>query len=116
MPADPLMATSSPRERRGAARVRVNAAVTGLFGRRRHRWWLREISASGALVLRGAAPRPASLHRLEIDAGRGEPLRVLARTVRSVGTFHAVRFVGLADVDRLELAEVIDGLQARETP
>ncbi|MCA9619630.1 MAG: PilZ domain-containing protein [Myxococcales bacterium] len=97
-------------ERRAEARVPVNARVKILYGDRSHSAWLRDISSTGALVLRGAAPRPARLHRIEIEAA-GRPMQLLARTVRSVGTFHAVRFVGLDAMDRLELAELVDRLR-----
>lgn len=98
-------------ERRADARVPIQAEVAVRFGCRTYPAWLRDISAGGALVVRGAAPRPPRLHRLEIPTGRAEPLRLLVRVVRSFGTYHAVRFVGLDPHDRLELAEVVDQLR-----
>jgi len=99
-------------ERRADARVPLKAQVEVCYAGRRYPGWLRDISAGGALVVRGTAPRPPKLHRVEIPMGGREPLRLLARVVRSFGTYHAVRFVGLDPVDRLELAEVVDELRA----
>ena len=99
-------------ERRADARVPIQAQVAVRYGDRSYPGWLRDISSGGALVVRGAAPRPPKLHRLEIHTGRPEPLRLLVRVVRSFGTYHAVRFVGLDSLDRLELAEVVDQLRA----
>lgn len=98
-------------ERRADARVPIQAQVAVRYGSRSYPGWLRDISAGGALVVRGAAPRPPKLHRLEIPTGRPEPLRLLVRVVRSFGTYHAVRFVGLDAHDRLELAEAVDQLR-----
>jgi hypothetical protein len=101
----------NPSERRADPRVPVKAEVEVHFGGRAYPGWLRDISASGALVVRGAAPRPAKLHRMEIPLSENEKLCLLARTVRSFGTYHAVQFVALDAMDRLELAEAVDRLR-----
>ena len=97
-------------ERRADARVPSRAQVAVRYRGGAYPGWLRDISTGGALVVRGAAPRPPKLHRLEITIGDREPTQLLARVVRSFGTYHAVRFVGLDDIDRLELAELVDAL------
>jgi hypothetical protein len=97
-------------ERRADPRVVVDARVTAIHGTHVRRYRLTDVSRSGALVERGPAPPPPALHRLEIEIGEGEPLRVLARTVWVGPRHHAVRFLAQDDIDRLELAEVIDRL------
>lgn len=104
-------ASSKTTERRADPRVPVQGEVTVRYGGRAYPGWLRDISSSGALVVRGAAPRPAKLHRIEIPVGDDERLCLLARTVRSFGTYHAVQFVALDAMDRLELAEAVDRLR-----
>ncbi len=72
-----------------------------------------ELSASGIVVERG---RPLSEReqragmKLELFLpGRAGPVRVLAKIVRHIaGTAYALKFVLIADVDRLTLMEFID--------
>jgi PilZ domain len=101
-----------PGERREGERVRVNALVSAMFGGRRYIYRLLDISRGGARLARDTVLRPTSLHRMEIHFGGNEPLRLLARVVRTTKHSHAVRFVALDDCDRLEIAEVIDMLRA----
>jgi hypothetical protein len=67
-----------------------------------------ELTTNGALVHYPASASPPLVQELELQLGDGCSLRTLARTVWSAGRLQAVRFLGLGDVDRLELAEHLD--------
>ena len=72
-----------------------------------------ELSASGMVVERGRSlserEQRASLKLELFLPGRPGPVRVLAKIVRQLtGTTYALRFVLIADVDRLTLMEFLD--------
>ena len=106
----PKNSLSTPGERRGSARTPVSCLVSAVFGGRRHIYRLADISRSGARLERDSVLRPKRVHRMEIHCGDAEPLQLLVQVVRSTKHSHAVRFLALDDMDRLELAEVIDAL------
>ncbi len=71
-----------------------------------------DMSTSGALIRRISSHDPPMVQKLEIYLGRDvPPMHALARTVWADDKTHAVKFVGLSDVDRLEIAEYIDKLE-----
>jgi len=73
-----------------------------------------DLSATGALIRsRRSLRRPPLLQHLELEIGAPKPLRTLARTVWAEGKWQGVRFVGLSDVDRLDIAEHIDRVEGR---
>ncbi|MBW2529156.1 MAG: hypothetical protein JRI23_33580 [Deltaproteobacteria bacterium] len=75
-----------------------------------------DLSCSGALFQRQSTRYPPMIQRVELDLGGEAPVRGVARTVWAQGDLHAVRFVELGDVDRLEIAEHIDRLEGRGCP
>jgi len=72
-----------------------------------------DLSCSGALVQRPLEQKPPMVHQVELQLGPQRRLAGLARTVWSGAKTHAVQFIGLSDVDRLEIAEHVDMLQNR---
>ena len=66
-----------------------------------------DLSTTGALVRRTARRRPPLVQHVELDIG-DRLIRGAARTVWTEGDLQALRFIGLNDVDRLEIAEHID--------
>lgn len=104
----------------------------GLRGRTDFRVWARsgelgqmcrgvEVSASGLVICRGRPVdewRDAPLYlKLELRLPeRVLPLEALARPVWSFGSYQALRFVSISDVDRLTLAEHLDLLHRRGVP
>jgi hypothetical protein len=100
-------------ERRRSARMRTDLPVVAYQDGMAHRVRAVDLSCSGALIQRRSARHPPMIQRLELHLGGEAPVRGVARTVWSSGDLHAVRFVELDDVDRLDLAEHIDLLQGR---
>ena len=72
-----------------------------------------DLSAEGALFRRRCARPPPMVQQLVLQIG-STSVTTYARTVRSHGGLQAVRFVGLSDVDRLEIAEHLDSLEKRK--
>ncbi|MBW2453029.1 MAG: PilZ domain-containing protein [Deltaproteobacteria bacterium] len=73
-----------------------------------------DLSATGALIRsRQSHRRPPLVQHLELEIGALKPLKTLARTVWADGKWQGVRFVGLSDVDRLDIAEHIDAVEGR---
>ncbi|MEQ9321560.1 MAG: PilZ domain-containing protein [Polyangiaceae bacterium] len=99
--------------RHGGARLSSDLAMTSYRDGYAKACRAVDLSASGALVRRISSHRPPMVQRLELHLGRDEPLEVLARTVWSNDDLHAVRFIGLSDVDRLDIAEYLDALERR---
>jgi hypothetical protein len=73
-----------------------------------------DISARGLVVQRtkALAERPARLmYRLELPIEGGERfIRAVARPVWTQGLLQAMRYVAVDEVDRLEIAEMLDRL------
>jgi hypothetical protein len=70
-----------------------------------------DVSVSGALVERPSQRPPPLVHRVLLTLDDGQQIEALARTVWSDETTHAVRFVQMAEFDRLEIAEHLDRRQ-----
>jgi hypothetical protein len=103
------MIVLSALERRHGIRMPSHFHVTTHCDGRRQYCLGLDLSPSGALVRRSSfAPAPL-VQRLEIELG-GRLVLGAARTVWSRGELQALRFVGMADVDRLEIAEHLDRL------
>ena len=66
-----------------------------------------DLSTTGALVRRRSRRQLHLVQRVDLDLGELQ-IHGAARTVWSDGDLHAVRFIGLSDVDRLEIAEHLD--------
>ncbi len=101
-------------DRRIGARIstdfRLNAVRDGVYSEGR----AIDLSASGALIRsRHNRRRPPLIQRLELELGTPKPMKTLARTVWSKGRLQAVRFVGLSEVDRLDIAEHLDRMEGR---
>lgn len=80
-----------------------------------------EVSATGIVLDRGRAVddlRDCPLYlRLELRLPeRVLPILTLARPVWSYGSYQALRFLNLSDVDQLTLAEHLDLLHRRGVP
>ena len=74
-----------------------------------------DLSVGGALVhepYRAGRPLPL-VCPVELSLAGRQPIRAVARTVRSRAGQHALRFVGLSEVDRLDIAEHLDRLYRR---
>ena len=99
--------------RHGGARLSADLAMTSYRDGYAKACRAVDLSASGALIRRISSHKPPMVQRIELHLGRGEPLEVLARTVWSNHELHAVRFIGLNDVDRLDIAEYLDALERR---
>jgi hypothetical protein len=66
-----------------------------------------DLSPTGALIRHRSIRSWPMVQRLELDLD-GRKVQATARTVWCYGELQGVRFVGLSDVDRLEIAEHID--------
>ena len=97
--------------RHGGARLSSDLAMTSYRDGYAKACRAVDLSASGALIRRISSHDPPMVQRMELYLGRDEPLEVLARTVWSSDDLHAVRFIDLSDVDRLDIAEYLDELE-----
>ncbi len=66
-----------------------------------------DLSTTGALVRRRTKRDAPMVQHMELDIG-DRLIRGAARTVWTEGDLQALRFIGLTDVDRLEIAEHLD--------
>lgn len=100
-------------DRRKSARTRADVPVIAYQNgtARQHR--VIDLSTSGALIQRSGTWRPPMVQRVELRLGGQRTVSGMARTVWADGGLHAVRFVNLSDVDRLDIAEHMDHLQGR---
>ncbi len=89
--------------------------VDAIVGGRERAFRLVDLSCTGAQIMRDAmASPPPQVHTISLDLGGDFPLRLLVRTVWTSVHRHAVAFLALDDVDRLNMAEVIDHLLQRQ--
>ena len=75
-----------------------------------------DISARGLVIQRTKvlAERPARLmYRMELPLDGERRIRTLARPVWTQGLLQAMRYVAVDEVDRLEIAEMLDRLGRR---
>lgn len=94
-------------DRRMGIRMQTSFSVTAFVGGHPVPCSGVDLSTTGALVRR-PTPRHAPLvQHVELDIG-DRKIRGAARTVWADGDLQAIRFVGLTDVDRLEIAEHLD--------
>ncbi len=110
-------------ERRQGERQPTSLKITASHGNLSSAWRGVELSVSGVLIEseRGSVhPGPKgemsddALLRLSIDLpGQREPVRALARALRSSGSRQPLKFVWLSEVDRLSLAEHVDACANR---
>ena len=97
-------------DRRQLPRIPTDLPLLARSGGRTRRARAIDLSPRGAL-LRGGFPCQPLVQQLLLDLGRGAPLLTLARTVWADDQFQAVRFVGLEDVSRLDIAEHLDAIE-----
>lgn len=101
-------------ERRIGLRGRTDFSVTTTDGFSVREARGIELSGSGLLLDRGAAPSLPLTLRIEIRLPeRMRPILALARPVRSFGSQLALRFIQISDADRLTLAEHLDVVHQR---
>jgi hypothetical protein len=102
------MSTLSSMERRRFARVRADVPLVANYNGFTERLRAVDLSAGGALVQRSGQIPPPMMQRFEMQLETGRRIRGLARTIWSRRDCFAVRFVGMSDADRLEIAELVD--------
>jgi len=73
-----------------------------------------DLSATGALIRHDSIRSWPMVQQVELQLDREHTLSVTARTVWCFGELQAVRFVELSDVDRLDIAEHIDRVSAKQ--
>lgn len=66
-----------------------------------------DLSTSGVLIRHNKIRMWPMVQTVELDIGH-KKISALARTAWCFGDLHAVHFVGMDDVDRLEIAEHLD--------
>lgn len=74
-----------------------------------------DISPRGLVVMRPASlaeREPRLVYTIELLIG-GHPIQTLARPVWTEGELQAMRYVGISDADRLDIAEEIDRASQR---
>ena len=71
-----------------------------------------DLSPTGALIRHRSIRSWPMVQKVELDLD-GVPVETYARTAWCFGDLQAVRFVGLSEVDRLEIAEHLDRSQRR---
>lgn len=101
------------RERAIGLRAAANFPLLLCEGQRAAHCRATELSATGIVVERGRALSDRELRanfRLELFVpGSSRPVRALAKVARSITpTRYALRFILIADVDRLSLMEYLD--------
>ncbi len=94
-------------DRRTGLRLNASFEVTAFVDGRRVRCSGVDLSTTGALVRHHHRRQAPLVQHVELDIGEHR-IRGAARTVWSDGELQAIRFVGLSDVDRLEIAEHLD--------
>jgi hypothetical protein len=101
-------------DRRQRSRIRTDCRLRTYREGRLREGRAYDLSTDGALVFQPTNRRPALVQRIELELDGGARFQALARTVWSQDGWHAVRFVGLSDADRLDIAEHLDRvMQAR---
>ncbi len=74
-----------------------------------------DLSTSGVLIRHNNIRMWPMVQTIELDVG-AKKISALARTAWCFGDLHAVHFVAMSDVDRLEIAEHLDRKAARSAP
>lgn len=104
------MSLQTHERRHGGARFNSDLAMTSYRNGFAKACRAVDLSVDGALIRRISRHEPPMVQRIELHLGQGEPIEALARTVWANDELHAVRFIGLSDVDRLDIAEYLDHL------
>ena len=94
-------------------RARVDLPVFSFVDGFRHTCRAVDLSSTGMVIERTRSMRhrePPALHAFELHLRGQRPIRGRARSVWSKEGLHAVRFVAVSDVDRLDIAEHLDRL------
>lgn len=94
-------------ERRGGTRVATNLPSRAYLDGTTREYELIDLSTRGALIRRGGRRAPPLVHEMAFELDDRE-VSARVRTVWVNEQLHAVRFVEMCDVDRLEIAEWID--------
>ena len=97
-------------ERRSAMRAQIDFPVIQQVDGFSHACRGIDISSRGLVVRRpiGLAERGSRLvYSIELRVGK-RVIHTLARTVWTEGPLQAMRYVGISDADRLDIAEVLD--------
>jgi hypothetical protein len=100
-------------ERRFGLRGQVDLPALQYLDGFSHECRVVDISARGLVVHRSKlmAERPWRLmYRLDLPLDAERSIQALARPVWTQGLLQAMRYVGVGDVDRLEIAELLDRL------
>jgi hypothetical protein len=97
-------------DRRCDRRVSLDLPIAVVVGGQSRRFRLVDLSCTGAQIEHLDEVPLAPVHTLALEVD-GVAIRLLARTVWSRGTRHAVRFLAMDHVDRLDIAEIIDKLE-----
>lgn len=102
-------------ERRLAMRGQMDFPVTQHVDGFPHACRGVDVSSRGLVIVRppslvGREPRLVYSIELSLE---GRTIHTLARTVWTEGPLQAMRYVGISDVDRLEIAEVLDEASRR---
>src|SRR5262245_53954070 len=95
-------------ERRRGLRLGTDLGLTAFRDGVAFRCRAFDLSCGGALVYDPSQRTPPLVQRVELDLDRMTRIVTLARTIWAKGAWQAVRFVGLDDVDRLDIAEHLD--------
>ncbi len=97
-------------ERRLAMRGQIDFPVTQHVDGFPHACRGIDVSSRGLVIQRPqslAERDPQLVYSIELSL-QGRTIHTFARTVWTDGTLQAMRYVGISDVDRLEIAEVLD--------
>jgi hypothetical protein len=105
------MQANNVMDRRSGVRMRTDCPLTAYRDGNPLDCRAVDLSVGGALVRHPVARRAPLVQRFEIDLGRRGRLEALARTVWSREEWQAVRFIGLSEVERLDIAEHLDRLE-----
>jgi hypothetical protein len=96
--------------RRLGLRAPASFPVAAFDGRSVEQCWAVELSSTGLVLERRGAERALrGVVRLRMFLpGVSEPIRAVARAVRSDGPRQALTFIGISDADRLTISEALD--------
>jgi hypothetical protein len=95
-------------DRRRGARLGTDVSLTAYRDGVAFHCRALDLSSGGALVYDPSCRPPPLVQRLELALDRATTIVTLARTIWQRGRWRAVSFVGLDDVDRLDIAEHLD--------
>lgn len=106
-----------PEERRLAMRAQIDFPVIQHVDGFAHACRGIDVSSRGLVVRRPTSlveRDPRLLYSIELRIG-DRAIRTLARTVWTEGPLQAMRYVGMSDADKLDIAEVLDRARRKGT-